>query len=990
MKNKGLIYFLTIVISFLSIYYLQFTFVSQRIQGEATDISRDENGNVDFNKKQKYLDSIWNKPVYNLVSDFTFKDIKESELNLGLDLQGGMHVTLEVSPVDILIGLSSDSKDPDFLNAIKIAKQNIKGTQQDLISEFYNEFQNLAPQKNLAEIFATVSNRGRISFDTSDSEILDIINEEVERAIDRSFNILRTRVDRFGTSQPNIQRLQGTGRIQIELPGVDNPERVRKLLQGVAKLEFWEVAEASETDVLQTLQIIDQFAVSQNILNIDNIGDNVSESSSSQDDDLESLLSGENTEDNESESSEVTDDEDVVAETNLSSPLLANLRSEFGGLFYDLEDTMSINTILSNEKVRQLIPNTIKFLWAVKPTEDTADPTDQVLELFVIKTSRGGKAPLTGEVITDARQDLDQSARPSISMQMNSNGAKNWRRLTSTNIGRRVAIVLDNYVYSAPFVQNEIPNGNSQITGDFTIEEAQDLANILKAGTLPAPTTIVEDVVIGPTLGKVAQSQGFRSIVSGLIIVLVFMVFYYSGGGLIANIALFFNIFFILGILAQLSASLTLPGIAGIVLTIGMSIDANVLIFERIKEELRNGANLKQAISNGYDKAFTSIIDANFTTLLVGLILYNLGQGPVKGFAITLIIGIICSFFSAVYITRVIVERLSRKGDKSPLRFSFPFSRNLLTSLKIDFLGRRKIAYYFSISFISLGLISLIIKGLTLGVDFKGGRSYVVTFDNTQVPSEIETGLQQSFDNEGVEVKTFGADNILKITTSYLINDDSDDADVNVKDRLVSGLKGITGLSFTEDDTMVNQDNFTISSSSKVGATIADDIKNSSFSSGLIALIAIFIYILIRFRKWQFSTGAVFALFHDTLFVISAFSIANLFGVSYEIDQVFIAALLTIIGYSINDTVVVFDRIRENLGIKAGSEIIPVVNESINKTISRTLITSMTTFIVVLVLFLFGGPSLSGFSFALLIGIIVGTYSSIFVATPVFVDLFKK
>ena len=990
MKNKGLIYFLTIVISFLSIYYLQFTFVSQRIQGEATDISRDENGNVDFNKKQKYLDSIWNKPVYNLVSDFTFKDIKESELNLGLDLQGGMHVTLEVSPVDILIGLSSDSKDPDFLNAIKIAKQNIKGTQQDLISEFYNEFQNLAPQKNLAEIFATVSNRGRISFDTSDSEILDIINEEVERAIDRSFNILRTRVDRFGTSQPNIQRLQGTGRIQIELPGVDNPERVRKLLQGVAKLEFWEVAEASETDVLQTLQIIDQFAVSQNILNIDNIGDNVSESSSSQDDDLESLLSGENTEDNESESSEVTDDEDVVAETNLSSPLLANLRSEFGGLFYDLEDTMSINTILSNEKVRQLIPNTIKFLWAVKPTEDTADPTDQVLELFVIKTSRGGKAPLTGEVITDARQDLDQSARPSISMQMNSNGAKNWRRLTSTNVGRRVAIVLDNYVYSAPFVQNEIPNGNSQITGDFTIEEAQDLANILKAGTLPAPTTIVEDVVIGPTLGKVAQSQGFRSIVSGLIIVLVFMVFYYSGGGLIANIALFFNIFFILGILAQLSASLTLPGIAGIVLTIGMSIDANVLIFERIKEELRNGANLKQAISNGYDKAFTSIIDANFTTLLVGLILYNLGQGPVKGFAITLIIGIICSFFSAVYITRVIVERLSRKGDKSPLRFSFPFSRNLLTSLKIDFLGRRKIAYYFSISFISLGLISLIIKGLTLGVDFKGGRSYVVTFDNTQVPSEIETGLQQSFDNEGVEVKTFGADNILKITTSYLINDDSDDADVNVKDRLVSGLKGITGLSFTEDDTMVNQDNFTISSSSKVGATIADDIKNSSFSSGLIALIAIFIYILIRFRKWQFSTGAVFALFHDTLFVISAFSIANLFGVSYEIDQVFIAALLTIIGYSINDTVVVFDRIRENLGIKAGSEIIPVVNESINKTISRTLITSMTTFIVVLVLFLFGGPSLSGFSFALLIGIIVGTYSSIFVATPVFVDLFKK
>jgi SecD/SecF fusion protein len=970
---------------------LQFTFVSQRIQGEATELSRDSDGNIDFKKKQKYLDSIWNKPVYNLVSDFTFKDIKESELNLGLDLQGGMHVTLEVSPVDILVGLSSNSQDPDFLKAISQAKENIKGTQLDFISEFYSEYKNLAPQKNLSQIFATVSNRGRIGFDSSDSEILDIINEEVERAIDRSFNILRTRIDRFGTSQPNIQRLQGTGRIQIELPGVDNPERVRKLLQGVAKLEFWEVAELNETEVSQTIQIIDQFAVSQNILN-NNIqtNDDSEVENTSQSDDIESLLSG-NTESLD-ETEAVIDSESTENNIldNSSSPLLSRLRSEFGGLYYNLEDTMSINTILSNDKIQQLIPNTIKFLWAVKPTENTADPSDQVLELFVIKTSRGGKAPLTGEVITDARQDLDQSARPSISMQMNSNGAKNWRRLTSTNIGRRVAIVLDNYVYSAPFVQNEIPNGNSQITGEFTIEEAQDLANILKAGTLPAPTTIVEDVVIGPTLGKVAQSQGFQSIMAGLIIVLMFMIFYYSGGGVIANLALFFNIFFILGILAQLSASLTLPGIAGIVLTIGMSIDANVLIFERIKEELRNGANLKQAISNGYDKAFTSIIDANFTTLLVGLILYNLGQGPVKGFAITLIIGIICSFFSAVYITRVIVERLSRNGDKSPLRFSFPFSRNLLTSLKIDFLGRRKMAYYFSVGFISIGIISLIVKGLTLGVDFKGGRSYVVTFSEVQVPSGIESGLQQSFNNEGVEVKTFGADNILKITTSYLINDDSDNADLNVKNQLVDGLENITGLSFIEDDTMLDKDNFTISSSSKVGATIADDIQNSSLSSGLLALIAIFVYILVRFRKWQFSTGAVFALFHDTLFVISAFAIANLFGVSYEIDQVFIAALLTIIGYSINDTVVVFDRIRENLGIKAGSEIIPVVNESINKTISRTIITSMTTFIVVLVLFLFGGPSLSGFSFALLVGIIVGTYSSIFVATPVFVDLFKK
>ena len=987
MKNKGLIYFLTIIISFLSVYYLQFTFVSQNIQDEATSISRDENGNIDFKKKQKYLDSIWNKPVYNLVTDYTYKEVKESELNLGLDLQGGMHVTLEVSPIDILKGLSSNSQDPDFLMAIDNAKDKVKGTQLNFVDQFYNEFQDLAPQKKLSLIFATVSNRGRIGFDSTDDEIIEIIDNEVESAIDRSFNILRTRIDRFGTSQPNIQRLQGTGRIQIELPGVDNPERVRKLLQGVAKLEFWEVAEANETEVFQTLQIIDQFAAAQIKLNENVDSDNLKlETSTDQSDDLEDLLT-ENQEDIENLENDSLENTDLPSGT---SPLLGNLRDDFGGLFYNLDDTLQINSILNDEKIKQLIPSSIKFLWAVKPRTNELDQNDEVLELFVIKTSRGGRAPLTGEVITDARQDLDQSARPSISMQMNSNGAKSWRRLTSTNIGRRIAIVLDNLVYSAPFVQNEIPNGNSQITGEFTIEEAQDLANILKAGTLPAPTTIVEDVVIGPTLGKVAQTQGFNSIVSGLIIVLLFMIFYYSGGGLVANLALFFNIFFILGILAQLSASLTLPGIAGIVLTIGMSIDANVLIFERIKEELRNGANLKQAISNGYDKAFTSIIDANFTTLLVGVILYNLGQGPVKGFAVTLIIGIICSFFSAVFITRVVVERFSRKGDKSLLRFSFPFSKNFLSSIKINFLGRRKFAYYFSFIFIGVGLVSLIIKGLTLGVDFKGGRSYVVTFSGTQNPTNIETGLQQSFNNDGVEVKTFGADNILKITTSYLIDDDSDDADVKVKDQLISGLNSITNLNFSEDDTMVDENTYTISSSSKVGATIADDIKNSSFYSGVLALIAIFIYILIRFRKWQFSTGAVIALFHDTLFVISAFSIANILGYSYEIDQVFIAALLTIIGYSINDTVVVFDRIRENLGIKAGSEIIPVVNESINKTISRTLITSLTTFVVVLVLFLFGGPSLSGFSFALLVGIIVGTYSSIFVATPVFVDFYKK
>ena len=990
MKNKGFIIFLTLLISFLSIYYLQFTFVSQNIQDEASEFSRDESGNINFNKKQKYLDSIWNVPVYSFIKEFTFKEIKETELNLGLDLQGGMHVTLEVSPIDIVKGLSGNNQDIDFNQALNNAKESIKGTQLNFVDEFYKEFKQISPQKNLALIFSTVSNRGRIDFDSSDDEILDIINFEVENAIDRSFNILRTRIDRFGTSQPNIQRLQGTGRIQIELPGVDNPERIRKILQGVAKLEFWEVSELNEPEVTRTLSLINQYILSkEDQISLDQENNDLSEGQ-----DLANLLV--DSDDSSLSTSDTSSTGDNVLDSlqnSISSPLFSLMKSEFGGLFYNVKDTITINNILNDDQVKLLVPPTLKFLWAVKPfdTENIdLENEDDVLQLFAIKISRGGRAPLTGEVISDARQDLDQGSRPSISMQMNANGAKLWRKLTSNNINRRIAIVLDDYVYSAPVVQNEIPNGNSQITGNFTIDEAQDLANILKAGTLPAPTTIVEDVVIGPTLGKVAQQQGIKSILSGLIIVILFMIFYYARGGFVANVALFFNIFFILGILAQLSASLTLPGIAGIVLTIGMSIDANVLIFERIKEELRNGAILKQAISSGYNKAYTSIIDANATTLLVGIILYNLGQGPVKGFAVTLIIGIICSFFSAVFITRVIVEYLSKKGENSNLNFSFSFSRNFMSKMNFDFLSKRKIAYVFSSSFISFGIICYIIKGLVLGVDFKGGRSYVVSFDEPYNTSEMETSLLPVFDSKGVEVKTFGNSTTFKVTTSYLIDDESDDADLNVKTQLIKGLEQFTNKSFVEDDSRVDDKNFTISSSSKVGATIADDIKNSSYLSGVLALLVIFLYILIRFRKWQFSTGAVVALLHDTLFVLSAFSIANFFGFSYEVDQVFIAAILTIIGYSINDTVVVFDRIRETMGLKVGGNLIPLVNESINKTLSRTIITSMTTFIVVLVLFLFGGPSLGGFSFALLIGILIGTYSSVFVATPIMVELYKK
>ena len=615
---------------------------------------------------------------------------------------------------------------------------------------------------------------------------------------------------------------------------------------------------------------------------------------------------------------------------------------------------------------------------------------DEVLPLYAIRMGRGGKALLTGEVVTDARQSFDERTAPAVSMSMNGAGARAWKRITGENIGKRIAIALDDYVQSAPTVNSEIPSGQSIITGNFTLEEAQDLANVLKAGALPARTRIVEEAVIGPTLGKEAQGQGVISIVAGLLIVVVFMVSYYSKGGLVANVALLFNIFFILGILAQLNAALTLPGIAGIVLTIGMSIDANVLIFERIREELRNGTSLLSAISAGYSKAYSSIIDANVTTFITGIILFMLGQGPVKGFATTLMIGIACSFFSAVFITRVIVTWMTKKGDKSKISFDTPFSKNLLANLNLDFLSKRRIAYIVSSSIIVFGIVLVIAEGgLNFGVDFTGGRSYIVQFNNSVVASDLKVALADDFEDAGTEVKWYGSDNVVKITTSYLVNDESTEADEAVEKALIAGVSEATGQTYVEDATKVDADHFSIAGSSKVGATIADDIKTASAEAMIFSIIAIFIYILIRFKKWQFSLGAILALVHDTLFVIAAFAIARLFGKAFEIDQVFIAAILTIIGYSINDTVVVFDRIRENLAIRPHEKAIDTFNLSINNTMNRTLITSFTTLIVVLILLVFGGEVLRGFSFALFIGIIVGTYSSIFIATPSVLDLGK-
>jgi len=1004
MRNKGAVIILTLVVTALCLYYLSFTFVSRNIQQDAISYATEENDVINLSKKQAYLDSIWNLPVYNLFgAEFTYKEVKDNELSLGLDLQGGMHVTLEVSPVDIIKGLSGNNSDPQFLEAISVARERQRDSQERFSTLFRSAYEEITNNGQLAPLFVTAANRERFSVDMSNDQVMEVIEREIEDAIDRSFIILRTRIDQFGTSQPNIQRLQGTGRIQIEIPGAENPERIRKLLQGVAKLEFWEVANPNE--YLSSLVSIDQMLVEE-MKTEQRLGGNL-ETELSQIDaapdqgeetDLSDLLSADDADTTVADAGDSLDaanDLDSLANTEYS-PLFSLLRSQ-NELVYEVSDTAQIGEILRKDEVKNMLPRNLKPLWEVKPTVDEETGTEY-LTLYFVRVGRGGKAQLTGEVITDARQDIDERGQSVVSMQMNAVGTKGWRNMTekaaskatATTPSDRIAIVLDDNVYSAPYVEEPIPNGSSRISGNFTVDEAKDLANILKAGSLPAPTRIVEEAIVGPTLGKIAQRQGVVSIVSGLAIVVLFMIAYYAKGGFVANIALVFNVFFILGILAQFNAALTLPGIAGIVLTIGMSIDANVLIFERIREELRNGVRLREAITMGYKKAFSSIVDANLTTLLTAAILYILGQGPIKGFAITLMIGIFCSFFSAVYITRVIVEWMVRKGDESNVSFHTPFSKNLLSNINIDFMSRRKKAYIFSAIVIVLGLTIAIAQGLNLGVDFKGGRSYIVNFNNPVVATDMKVALSESFDGKGTEVKNYGGNNIVKVTTSYLVDDESDTADDAVKNALVSGIESFTGLEYVADAAAVDNDHFTISGSSKVGATIADDIVTASWEAGIVSIIVIFLYILIRFRKWQFSTGAILALLHDTAFVFSAFAIAGLLGITFEIDQVFVAALLTVIGYSINDTVIVFDRIREYLGLGTSTDNIKIFNSAINSTLNRTLITSFTTLVVVLILFIFGGEILRGFSYALLVGILVGTYSSVFIASPAVIDLETK
>lgn len=977
MRNKNLIIALTVIVTALCFFYISFTFVARGVEKDAAEAATTADGKIDLSKKQAYMDSIYNEPVYNFLgAKYTYKEVKSLELALGLDLQGGMHVVLEVSPVEILQAMAgSNAESANFKKAIEAAKQKQLNSQGTFQQAFFDAYKGIAGNDNLSKIFANATNKGKIDIRSTDKEVEKIINEEIDLSVERSFNILRNRIDKFGAIQPNIQRIRGTGRILVELPGVENPQRVRNLLQGTAKLEFMEVYQIYE--ISDKTNRINDYLVS--VAEEKKTTKTIDTAATVAPADNSLLVT--NTADKDSSAVAKADTTAAAKDTSKVSDFYRLIQAQ-GGLIYKTTDTAIINKILALDRVKSIIGNDLRFVWERKA--NIVDGNGYI-ELVPVRVGRDGKAALAGDVITNVGYGLAPDGKGyEVSMQMSPSGAREWRKITKDasqeQNKRRIAIVLDNSVYSAPTVQVEIPNGSSSISGNFTLDESKDLANILKAGKLPAPVRIVEEVIVGPTLGQEAIMDGLVSMFAGIAIVILLLMMYYSKGGMVANIALLFNIIFTLGFLASLNSVLTLPGIAGIVLTIGMSVDANVLIMERIKEELANGKSLLTAIELGYDKAFSSIFDSNITTILTGVILFLLGEGPVKGFATTLVLGVLCSFFTAVYITKLILLWMAKNKSDNAISFDTFISKNAFKNLNFDFISKRKIAYVFSSAILVIGLVVTIVQGgLNLGVDFKGGRSYIVEFKNPVVASDLRSGLNDYFEGNGTEVKTYGSDSKVKITTSYLVDDESADADKKVEAALIKGMENYAKGS-----------EFKILSSSKVGATVADDIKNASWKSMLASLIGIFLYIFIRFKKWQLSLGGVVALFHDTLIVLAIFSILRVFHIDFEIDQVIVAALLTIIGFSINDTVVIFDRVREFDKESSKLDMASMLNASINSTLSRTIMTTVIVLVSVLILFIFGGETLRGFSFALLIGVVFGSYSTIFIAVPMLYDLRSK
>ncbi len=1003
MQNRGAIRLIAVALTLVCIYQLSFTWVSKRVESKAESYADTRVKNIEDEREQinqrikyvsSYLDSISSETVYNFLwlRKYSYKEVKEREINLGLDLRGGMDVTLEVSVVDIIRSLSNYSNDSAFVAAIDMAKK--MPPSESFITRFGKAFEQIAPNARLAAIFNTVELRDRVSFSSTNADVLKIIEKEAESAISNSFNVIRNRIDRFGVSQPNIQRLEGSGRIIVQLPGVKDPERVRKLLQGTANLEFWETYENSEifpalqevnrklkeikdaeaalkkSDNPQEVEVIEQETTQ--VAEIDTI---------TEEDELLELIKSD------VDSTDMSQDEWAK-----EYPLFAKLTpstSQQGQLlpgpvvgFAQSRDTAQVNEYLSMPQVKQLLPRDLKLLWTVKSPK--WDKKGIIYELVAIKvTNRDGNPPLDGNSITDARDEFSSTGGAAeVSMGMNAEGSKTWARLTADNVGRAIAIVLDNNVYSFPRVNQEIKGGRSSISGDFTINEAKDLANVLKSGKLPAPARIMQEEIVGPSLGQEAIDSGMRSFVMSFIIVLAFMMFYYSRkGGLVADIALVANLFFLFGVLASFQATLTLPGIAGIVLTMGMSVDANVLIFERIREELKSGKGLSLAISDGYKNAYSAIIDGNVTTLLTAVILYMFGSGPVRGFATTLVIGIITSLFAALFLTRLIIDFMQKR--KWDITFSNSMNEGLFKNTKINFIGSRKIAYAISTIVLIIAIGSLATRGLNPGIDFAGGRTYVVRFHQEVSTVDIASDLRDIF-GETPEVKTFGTSNQIKVTTKYKIDDDSENIDNQVDSLLHMGLVKHLPENTSLDDFTHNYKQ----SSMKVGPTIAYDLRQEAIIAVIFALIAIFLYILIRFKNWSYGTGAVLGLAHDALIVIGVFSVFyNRVPFSLEIDQAFIAAILTIIGYSINDTVVIFDRIREYIGLYPKRDRQDIMNSALNDTLSRTFSTSFSTLVVLVPIFFFGGDSIRGFVFGLIIGIVVGTYSSLFVASPIAFDL---
>ncbi|MFI3331466.1 MAG: protein translocase subunit SecDF [Rikenellaceae bacterium] len=984
MQNKGALKFLAIVLAIACAYQLSFSFVSKRVEKQAELYAQG-----DIQKEQVYLDSMKSETVFNLgFIKFNYKECKEKEINLGLDLRGGMNVMLEISVKDVVRALSNDSKDPIFNQALTETEKAQNTSSADFITLFSDSYAKLSNNAPLAYIFNTPELKDLVNPNSTNEEVIKVIRDQADGAISNSFNVLRNRIDRFGVTQPNIQRLENSGRILVELPGVKEPERVRKLLQGTASLEFWATYDNS-----QIYPILEQAnTVVKDYLAASKQAPAKKADAPEAKNEVELL--------NEiPQVDSLKEGDDVLAQFPLFaklSPVVDPSSGQIGAgavIGHALAtDTATVNSYLALSQVKAMLPRDIKLYWGIKAIDDAGNYFD----LYAIKANtRDGKAPLDGGAVVEAREEYSQhGATAEVSMIMNATGARAWARLTADNVGNCIAIVLDGYVYSAPRVNGEITGGSSQITGDFTINEAKDLANVLKSGKLPAPARIIQDTVVGPSLGEESINAGMMSFILAFILVLIYMLFYYKTAGLVANIALIANLFFLFGVLVSFGAVLTLPGIAGIVLTMGMAVDANVIIYERIKEELRAGKGLSLSLSDGFKNAYSAIIDGNATTLITGIVLFIFGTGPVQGFATTLIIGIITSLFCAIFITRMLFVSLLNKGKK--IHFSNKFTENFLYNVSLDFVKARKVTYIVSGLLILVSIVSLSTRGLNYGVDFSGGRAYVVRFDQNVTATEVRESLEKVFVGgdetaESFEVKQFGGEDQMRIVTQYKYNDSSEGVTAEVDGLIYKALAPLYVEAISQNDFVTNENTYGIISSDKVGPSVANDIKVNSIIAVLFSLIAIALYIMLRFKKWQWSLGGIASLAHDAILTLGIFSLLHgVLPFNLEIDQAFIAAILTIIGYSINDTVVIFDRIREYQTLYPKRSMKDNINKAISSTLARTVTTAGTTFVVLLAIFLFGGEVIRGFIFALMFGVVIGTFSSVFVATPVAFDFMKK